>query len=107
MWMPASRNNAQKYVWIKHLRWRSAPWIDFIGLQEKVGYGFNSELLGYWFYDWLCYGIKVHMHQTRSDSLVNNLHYKKEKIIFKGYSRLCIATKVSSLYNALLYGAVW
>ncbi len=54
-----------------------------------------------------CYGIQVHTHPTRSDSLVNNLHYKKEKKIFKGYSRLCIAAKVSSLYSALLYGAVW
>ncbi len=26
-----------------------------------------------------CYGIQVHTHPTRSDSLVNNLHYKKEK----------------------------
>ncbi len=23
-----------------------------------------------------CYGIRVHTHPTRSDSLVNNLHYK-------------------------------
>ncbi len=51
--------------------------------------------------------IQVHTHPTRSDSLVINLHYKKEKNIFKGYSRLCIAAKVSSLYSALLYGAVW
>ncbi len=43
MWTPASRH-AQKCVWIKHLRRCSAPWIDFIGLQEKIGYGFNSEL---------------------------------------------------------------
>ncbi len=33
-----------------------------------------------------CYGIQVHMRPTRSDSLVNNMHYRKEKIIiFKGY----------------------
>ncbi len=51
-----------------------------------------------------CNGIRVHTRPTRSDSLVNNLHYK----IFKGYSQLHIAAKVglSSLYSAL-YGAVW
>ncbi len=54
-----------------------------------------------------CYGIRVHTRPTRSDSLVNNLPYKKKKKIFKGYSRLCIAAKVSSLYSDLLYGAVW
>ncbi len=57
-----------------------------------------------------CYGIQVHMSPTRSNSLVNNLHYKKKKkkniYIFSVYSRLCIAAKVSSLYSALLYGAV-
>ncbi len=46
---------------------------------------------------------------------MNNLHYKNKIIIiiikiikknFKDYSRLCIASKVSSLYSALLYGAV-
>ncbi len=26
-----------------------------------------------------CYGIRVHTRPTRSDILVNNLHYKKEK----------------------------
>ncbi len=26
-----------------------------------------------------CYGIRVHTRPTRRDSLVNNLHYKKEK----------------------------
>ncbi len=49
-----------------------------------------------------CYGIRVHTRPTRSDSLVNNLHYKKEKKIFKGYSQLRIAAKVSSFYSALL-----
>ncbi len=55
-----------------------------------------------------CYGIQVHMSPTRSNSLVNNLHKKKKKKknIFYVYSRLCIAAKVSSLYSALLYGAV-
>ncbi len=101
MWTPTSRH-AQKCVWIKHLRRRSAPWIDFMGLQEKVGYGFNCKLLGYWFYDWSCYGIQIHTHPTRSASLVNNLHYKKEKKkSLKGYSRLCIAAKVSSLYSSV------
>ena len=60
--------------------------------------------------DHASYGILVHTRPTRSDSLVNNLHYKKkrkEKKIFQGYSRLHIAAKVSSLYSALLYGAVW
>ncbi len=28
------------------------------------------------------YGIQVHTHPTRSDSLVNNLHYKKGKKMF-------------------------
>ncbi len=31
----------------------------------------------------------------------------KRKNIFKGYSQLRIAAKVSSLCSALLYGAVW
>ncbi len=29
------------------------------------------------------YGIQVHTNPTRSDSLVNNLHYKKENIFLK------------------------
>ncbi len=51
-----------------------------------------------------CYGIHVHMSPTRSNSLVNNLHYKKtnkKKTYFFVYSRLCIAAKVSSLYIAI------
>ncbi len=59
-----------------------------------------------------CYSIRVHMRQTRIDSLVNNLHYKKEITIlikksFKDYLRFRIAAKVSSLYSAFFYGAVW
>ncbi len=41
-----------------------------------------------------CYGIQVHTQPTRSDSLLNNLHYKKtNKKNFKGYLQLCIASK--------------
>ncbi len=48
--MPASRNNAQNACGLNIDS--SSPWIDFIGLQEKVGYEFNCKLLvGYRLYD--------------------------------------------------------
>ncbi len=60
----------------------------------------------YCFYDWSCYAVTafestcVQLEVTAS--LLNNLHYNKEKNkIFKGYSWLCIAAKVSSHYSAL------
>ncbi len=53
-----------------------------------------------------CNGIQVHTHPTKSDTQVNNLHYKKEKKIFKGYHDYVLLPRCS-LYSALLYGAVW
>ncbi len=54
-----------------------------------------------------CYSIRVHTRPTRSDRLVNNLHYKKGKKSLKFIHDYVLLPKVSSLYSALLYGAVW
>ncbi len=48
-----------------------------------------------------CYGIQVRTHPTRSDSLVNNLHYKKEKKNLKGFHDYVLLPR--SL-QCLLYG---
>ncbi len=52
-----------------------------------------------------CYGIRVHTRPTRSDSLI--ICIIKRDFFFKGYSRLRIAAKVSSLYSAFVCGTVW